>query len=994
MPIVDKDTLKSYFKTKVVPNESNYVDLIDSLMGVSGSSINNEGPGIDIIDTQIGIGGDSILLYDFNGTNPVSEFSLTDEGLTLALAASGSGDFILLPAADIWGGPWTIPAGRHLMGYGFDKTTLSGSIILGIGSSMSNLRLQTNPPSSILNVPSGAADVYSCSIDVEITLTGAAQINLYACHLWPSGSLPSNAHVLGNYFGTGILSGNARLSDRAPYNPAYLLLNGTPSPALPNGRVLTDGELIGITDSGANGSAILNVHLHHIYKISPEGTTREYPETDEGLTAALLESESGDNICIPAKQITGGPWIIPNGVEVSGLGYTSWLDGEVGGAEDASAYLSNLRVTTLLEEDPGQSDFELTPILEVQGHETEHEPPYEHGASFYGTRGYTAWNHTTSELEWGSGTPSSPGAIWSIDVENELVDVIQWRINLKCIAFSTDAPIDQISILHCSMADVDYIDPVLYTPKLWGSGYGSGATWGSGTTRPTIGEVRPALCSSFSPTTYSVGTYYFGLQHRSNNWWDAVGTIEIQSIEYKIGENWYTLNTTPISAITALNIHGVRCDNLVGIAEISDRAPWDIEYIVSTSGSPSVYLPNSRKLVGGTGITIDYTTAGSVVVNEDPGPDYVDGNGSPLKVALWIDNDTLTYVNYGTTPSDINSSGSTAGTSGSPADSTHKHYLPLGDNLSWIGDRLTAVSGPNGSALAYVDRGNIFDTGTQVFNESGGDNDFRVEASSGSPNMLFVDASAGRVGINTNAPSAKLHIVQSVASVAGGILLTETGGVYGGGFYREDGTLGGLVVRNQSVDTLWIKNSRLGIMNNNPAVALDVTGSAIVSGSVTASGIIRSNTGFNINGTSGATGSGNTVTVNAGIVTSISTSGGASSGVITFVWDGGGAVITTPKVQDVYLPSSGSITGWYIMADVATNATVDLWVDTFANYPPTVSDTIVGGNYVSLTGVNHNSDTTLTSWNKYPIAGSTMRANISACSAATKITLTILYTKS
>jgi hypothetical protein len=48
-----------------------------------------------------------------------------------------------------------------------------------------------------------------------------------------------------------------------------------------------------------------------------------------------------------------------------------------------------------------------------------------------------------------------------------------------------------------------------------------------------------------------------------------------------------------------------------------------------------------------------------------------------------------------------------------------------------------------------------------VFNDAGADVDFRVEGDTDA-NLLFVDASTDRVGIGTNAPTAKLDVVESV----------------------------------------------------------------------------------------------------------------------------------------------------------------------------------------------------------------------------------------
>ena len=48
-----------------------------------------------------------------------------------------------------------------------------------------------------------------------------------------------------------------------------------------------------------------------------------------------------------------------------------------------------------------------------------------------------------------------------------------------------------------------------------------------------------------------------------------------------------------------------------------------------------------------------------------------------------------------------------------------------------------------------------------VINEGSADIDFRVE-SNGNANMLFVDGTNDRVGINTNTPSDDLHVVGDI----------------------------------------------------------------------------------------------------------------------------------------------------------------------------------------------------------------------------------------
>lgn len=64
------------------------------------------------------------------------------------------------------------------------------------------------------------------------------------------------------------------------------------------------------------------------------------------------------------------------------------------------------------------------------------------------------------------------------------------------------------------------------------------------------------------------------------------------------------------------------------------------------------------------------------------------------------------------------------------------------------------INNVNGTTNAY----SIFtNNGNAVFNESGGNYDFRVE-SDGDANMIFVDASTNRVGIGTGTPTEELHV--------------------------------------------------------------------------------------------------------------------------------------------------------------------------------------------------------------------------------------------
>jgi len=110
---------------------------------------------------------------------------------------------------------------------------------------------------------------------------------------------------------------------------------------------------------------------------------------------------------------------------------------------------------------------------------------------------------------------------------------------------------------------------------------------------------------------------------------------------------------------------------------------------------------------------------------------------------------------------------------------------------------------------------------------------------------------------------------------------------------------------------------------------------------------------------------------------------------ITFVLPG----IASSKAW-VRIPCDGTITGAYITGDISGSAVIDLWVDTFANFPPTVADTITASAKPTLTNQESNSDTTLTGWTKTLTEGNWIMANVDSCSVLNQIVLVITFNKS
>lgn len=117
------------------------------------------------------------------------------------------------------------------------------------------------------------------------------------------------------------------------------------------------------------------------------------------------------------------------------------------------------------------------------------------------------------------------------------------------------------------------------------------------------------------------------------------------------------------------------------------------------------------------------------------------------------------------------------------------------------------------------------------------------------------------------------------------------------------------------------------------------------------------------------------------------------TGQFTAIWDGGGSVLQTNKWVDIVAPYACTITGWTLFADVSGSATVDIWKDTYANFPPTVADSITASAKPTLTSAVKAASSTLTGWTTSVAAGDVLRFNLDSAASVTKLTLVVAYTR-
>lgn len=109
---------------------------------------------------------------------------------------------------------------------------------------------------------------------------------------------------------------------------------------------------------------------------------------------------------------------------------------------------------------------------------------------------------------------------------------------------------------------------------------------------------------------------------------------------------------------------------------------------------------------------------------------------------------------------------------------------------------------------------------------------------------------------------------------------------------------------------------------------------------------------------------------------------------IQFTIDGGGSAITVGTQIVIDITHSGTLTAWRGLADQSGSQVIDVWVDTYANYPPTNADSITNGHEPALSSATKAEDTDLSDWaaGRAVTAGQVMIVNVDSNTSITRIT--------
>jgi len=100
---------------------------------------------------------------------------------------------------------------------------------------------------------------------------------------------------------------------------------------------------------------------------------------------------------------------------------------------------------------------------------------------------------------------------------------------------------------------------------------------------------------------------------------------------------------------------------------------------------------------------------------------------------------------------------------------------------------------------------------------------------------------------------------------------------------------------------------------------------------------------------------------------------------VQVLFDGGDADITTGIKVDLVIPFSCTIQEVTLLSSQEGSIVVDIWKDSYSNFPPTQSDSITASAKPTISSSNKSKDSTLTGWTKTISGGDTLRFVVDSC---------------
>jgi hypothetical protein len=114
---------------------------------------------------------------------------------------------------------------------------------------------------------------------------------------------------------------------------------------------------------------------------------------------------------------------------------------------------------------------------------------------------------------------------------------------------------------------------------------------------------------------------------------------------------------------------------------------------------------------------------------------------------------------------------------------------------------------------------------------------------------------------------------------------------------------------------------------------------------------------------------------------------------IEFVIDGGGSAITTGEKGHIEVPFDCTVTAARVLADQSGSIVVDIWKDTYANFPPVDGDSITASAPPTLSTAQKSEDSTLTGWTTSLTKGDILAYNVDSITTCTRVVVSLTVVK-
>jgi hypothetical protein len=121
----------------------------------------------------------------------------------------------------------------------------------------------------------------------------------------------------------------------------------------------------------------------------------------------------------------------------------------------------------------------------------------------------------------------------------------------------------------------------------------------------------------------------------------------------------------------------------------------------------------------------------------------------------------------------------------------------------------------------------------------------------------------------------------------------------------------------------------------------------------------------------------------------ISEAAAAATTALVLIIDGGTSPIAPGIKGDITVPFGCTITEVELFADQVGSIVVDIWKDTYANFPPIAGDSITASAKPTLVSASKYQDDTLTGWTTSITAGDILRFNVNSASTVQRVTVAL-----